>query len=122
VDSRGTVTTGLLSGARYVKDNRLLPRGLLKASATAEVAVHGGALGDADFGAGGDRIRYAVLAAGGAGPYTVTVKLWFQPIGFRWAENLRPYDAPEPRRFVRYFESMAAASAVVVAESRTVIR
>jgi hypothetical protein len=122
VDSRGSVTTGLLSGVRYVKDNRLLPRGLAKASATADVAVHGGAATDADFAGGRDRVRYSVSTGGASGPYTVTVKLWFQPIGYRWAENLRGYDAPEPKRFVRYFDSMASASAVVVAEARTVVR
>ena len=122
VDSRGSVTTGLLSGVRYVKDNRLLPRGFATASATSDVAVHGGASTDADFAGGSDRVRYSVTAGGAGGPFTVTVKLWFQPIGYRWAENLRAYDAPEPKRFVRYFDSMASASAVVVAEARTVVR
>lgn len=121
-DSRGAVTTGLLSGARYLKDNRLLPRGFNKTGATADVAVHGDAGSDADFLAGGDRVRYVVDTAGALGPFVITVKLWFQPIGFRWAENLRPYDAPEPRRFVRYFDAMASASATVVAEGRAVVR
>lgn len=121
-DSRGAVTTGLLSGARYVKDNRLLPRGFNKAGATADTAVHGDAVADADFAAGGDRVRYLVDTAGAQGPFVITVKLWFQPIGFRWAENLRPYDAPEPRRFVRYFDAMASASATVVAETRASVR
>lgn len=122
VDSRGVLTTGLLSGVRYVKDNRLLPRGLNKASATADVAVHGDAMKDPDFAAGTDRVRYDVDTAGATGPYTVTAKLWFQPIGFRWAENLRPYNAPEPKRFLRYFESMASVSAIVVAEVKAVVR
>jgi hypothetical protein len=121
-DAGGAVTTGLLSGARYVKDNRLLPRGFNKAAATPDVAVHGEARTDADFAAGGDRVRYRVETGAAAGPFAVTVRLWFQPIGFRWAENLRKYDAPEPQRFVRYFESMAGASAIVVTESHTVVR
>jgi hypothetical protein len=37
------------------------------------------------------------------------------PIAYRWAENLRAYDAPEIRRFNRYYDSMAGESAVVVA-------
>ncbi len=114
-DSRGSLTTGLLSGARYVKDNRLLPRGFNKANVTADVAVHGEATSDADFIGGGDRVRYSI---GAAGPLTITAKLWFQPIAYRWAVNLRGYDAPEPRRFVRYYESMASVSAIVTAEAR----
>lgn len=122
VDPRGAVTTGLLTGVRYVKDNRLLPRGLNKATAPADVAVHGDASSDADFAAGRDRVRYVVSAGDAQGPLTVSAKLWFQPIGFRWAENLRAYDAPEPRRFVRYWDSMAAASAVAIAEARAEVR
>jgi hypothetical protein len=32
-DARGTVTTGLLQATRYLKDNRLLPRGFDKRTA-----------------------------------------------------------------------------------------
>ncbi len=122
VDPGGAVTTGLLTGSRYVKDNRLLPRGFPKATATPEVAVVGEAAQDADFAAGRDWVRYAIDPNGAAGPLTVTVRLWYQPIGYRWAENLRAYDAPEPRRFVQYYQSMAAASALVIAETHTTIR
>jgi hypothetical protein len=122
VDPKGAVTTGLLSGLRYVKDNRLLPRGFPKATAPADVAVVGDASTDADFAAGGDRVRYAIDPGAAAGPFTVVVRLWYQPIGFRWAENLRAYDAFEPQRFVRYYETMAAASAVIVAETHATVR
>ena len=115
VGSNGAPTTGLLSGVRYVKDNRLLPEGFDKASAPADVAVHGDAASDADFRAGSDRVRYVVTTGTAQGPFVVTAELWFQPIAYRWAENLRGYDAPETRRFVRYYESMSGASAVRLA-------
>ena len=41
VDYAGAVTTGLLWGVEYVKDNRLLPRGFDKATASDDVAVKG---------------------------------------------------------------------------------
>lgn len=113
----GALTTGLLTAVRYVKDNRLLPAGFNKTTATAEVAVHGGAAGDADFQGGGDRVRYSVDLGGATGPLEVTAQLWFQPIAFRWADNLRAYDAPETRRFVRYYGAMADASALVLASA-----
>lgn len=125
VDSAGRVTTGLLTGVRYVKDNRLMPRGMNKAAAAAEVAVHGAAAQDPDFTAGRDRVAYRVPLTGpqpADGPLTVTARLWFQPIGFRWAENLRGYDAPEPRRFVSYWDSMAAESALVLSKASTTVR
>ena len=115
----GALTTGLLTAVQYVKDNRLLPEGFDKATAPDDVAVHGAASGDPDFAAGGDRVRYTIDLGGATGPLEITAQLWYQPIAFRWADNLRPYDAFETRRFVRYYESMAASSAVVVATGTT---
>lgn len=113
-DRHGVPTTGLLTATQYLKDNRLLPRGFEKATADAEVGVYGEAARDADFVGGGDRVGYAVPVRG-AGPFSVDVELRYQTIGYRWAHNLEQYDAPEPKRFVRYYTSMSADSSVVVA-------
>ncbi|MEZ5316902.1 MAG: hypothetical protein R2752_05825 [Vicinamibacterales bacterium] len=110
----GRVTTGLLTGSHYLKDNRLLPKGFDKAASGPDVAVRGAAAQDDTFRAPGDRVRYRVDIGAATGPVTVEAELWFQPIGYRWAENLRGYDAFETRRFIRYWESMAAESAVRV--------
>ena len=116
-DARGRVTTGLLSAVRYIKDNRLLPRGFDKATAANEYAVQGDAQADPDFQGGGDRVVYrARLPAGTSGPFRVDVELLYQPIAFRWAHNLGPYNsAREPARFVGYYQSMSAASAATLA-------
>ncbi len=113
----GRLTTGLLSATHYVKDNRLLPRGFDKRTAHADIAVHGGAAADGNFTGDGDRVRYVVPVAGARSPLQVTVELVYQPVGFRWAQNLRAYDAPEPKRFVGYFSAMSSASSVVVARA-----
>jgi hypothetical protein len=117
----GALTTGLLTATQYVKDNRLLPRGFDKATAEANVAVHGGASGDADFTGGSDHVRYAVGLGGAAGPFTVEAELLYQSIGFRWAWNLNAYDAVEPRRFVRWYDQMAADSAAPLATARATV-
>lgn len=117
VDPAGAPTTGLLSAVDYVKDNRLLPRGFDKATADPDIRVHGGAAGDADFGGGEDRVRYDVSVAGAEGPFRIDVALYYQPIAYRWAQNLRSYEAAEPRRFLSFYESMAAASATVLART-----
>ena len=109
---------GLLQATQFVKDNRLLPRGFDKATADAEIAVFGGAAADEDFRGGGDRVRYAIPVTG-AGPFTVDVELNYQSIAYRWVRNLEKYDAPEPQQFVRYYDSMAANTSVVVARAST---
>jgi len=115
-DAQGRVTTGLMSAERWLKDNRLLPRGFSVRSADPRVAVVGGARSDAGFEAGRDRVHYAVDIDPAGGPFTVDASMWFQPIGYRWAQNLAAYDAFETRRFVRYYESMASTSAIRLQE------
>ena len=114
VDADGEVTTGLMSAERWVKDNRILPDGFDPASADVRVRPAGGATSDADFVAGSDRVRYSVEVDPAAGPFTMEAELWFQPIGYRWAENLAAYDAPETRRFLGYYREMAGASALLL--------
>ncbi len=121
VDGHGGVTTGLLTGVRYVKDNRLLPRGFDKRTVSDDVAVRGGALEDADFLGGGDHVRYVVAVGDRPGPFTVEAELYYQPIGFRWARNLATYAGAEPTRFVRYYDAAAATSAIVIAAGRAAI-
>jgi hypothetical protein len=117
VGQDGTPTTGLLTAVRYVKDNRLLPRGFAKSSADKDVAVHGEAEADGDFLGGGDRIRYSIAVGDAPGPFRLDVELWYQPIAYRWAMNLKGYDAMEPRRFVGYYEAMASGSGVVLSRA-----
>ena len=117
-DPTNAVTTGLLTAVRYLKDNRLLPRGFDKRTAEPDIAVHGGALDDPDFTAGSDRVRYSVDVAGASGPFTIDAELLYQPIGFRWAANLKTYNAAEPRRFTGYYDAMAASSTTSLAHAQ----
>jgi hypothetical protein len=116
-DARGNVTTGLLSAVGYLKDNRLLPTGFDKRSASHDIAVVGHALDDPNFTGKGNTIRYVINAAAARGPFHVRAELWYQPIGFRWAHNLEPYSAAEPQHFVHYYESEARRSAVLLASA-----
>jgi hypothetical protein len=106
-NSDGEVTTTLLRGASYLKDNRLLPSGF--DTVDPDIAVNGRAAEDPDFSAGGDRVQYDVpLAPGSAGqrnpsgPFSVTAELLYQSISYRWIENLRQQSAPEIDRFLEY--------------------
>ena len=50
------------------------------------------------------------------------VELWYQPIGFRWAQNLRLQPAPETNRFVSYYEAMADVSGTILARDSITVR
>jgi hypothetical protein len=120
-DSNGRPTTGLLTAVRYLKDNRLVPRGFDKATAETPIAVIGAASGDADFRGGGDRVRYAIDVDQADGPFQIDAELRFQVVGFRWADNLRAYKAEETNRFVGYYESMASSSSEVLVARRQIV-
>jgi hypothetical protein len=116
-DAGGGPTTGLLTAVGFLKDNRLLPKGFEKATAGPDIAVAGPAAQDDDFVGGSDRLRYAIDVAERDGPFEIRIELRYQPIAFRWAQNLKKYEAAESRRFVGYYESMASASSEVLARA-----
>ena len=119
-DTKDQVTTGLLAGVKYLKDNRLLPHGFDKSTPNKNISVVGGAARDPNFTGAGHRVRYSVtLPSDAAGePLRVEAELWYQPIGYRWANNLKPYSsAPEPRQFTKYYEAMSQGSAEILAQA-----
>ena len=114
VGANNVPTTGLLTAVRFIKDNRLLPKGFNKRMVDQQIAPQGEAMNDTDFTAGGDKIRYSIALGDAQGPFQVEAEFWFQPISFRWANNLKPYGAMEPQRFLRYYEAMSSGSAVML--------
>jgi hypothetical protein len=121
-DVYGAVTTGIVSGLGYAKDNRILPRGFDKRTAARDIAVVGDAANDPAFVAGSHRTRYDIDVTRAEGPFRIVAELWYQPIGFRWAQNLRLRPARETDRFVSYFESMANVSGIVLARDSVTLR
>ena len=115
-DTEGRVTTGLLNGATYLKDNRVLPHGFDKRTAQPDIAVHGDASDDPGFIGGSSRTRYSIAVANAAAPFRVDAELLYQPIGFRWAQNLKAYSsAAEPARFTGYYDAMAGGTTATLA-------
>jgi hypothetical protein len=120
-DSQGSVTTGLISATQYLKDNRILPAGFDKLTASPDIAVRGEAAADPAFTAGASTTQYAIATNGTVGPFHLSVELLYQPVGYRWAHNLASYQAEEPQRFVQYYEQSSAKSALVLAHADTTI-
>jgi hypothetical protein len=87
-DTEGKVTYTLLRAAVYLKDNRLLPSGADKTTLPADIGVSGEAAEDDNFAGGGDRVTYRVEVGRGTGPFSVTVELLYQPLSYRFLQDL----------------------------------
>jgi hypothetical protein len=122
VDYAGRVTTGLLWGAEYVKDNRLLPDGFDKETASWEVEVVGNAFADQDFLGGGDTTRYRVGFGDARGPFQIEAELLYQPIGYRWAQNLGGFPSAESAQFKEFFDGVSSSSSARIARALAVVR
>jgi len=109
-DNDGQVTTGLLHAVKYLKDNRIAPVGFDKQKAPADVAVHGEALADPDFVDGSDQVLLRIPLGERQGPYKLEAELLYQPIGYRWADNLRGGSDAEAKTFARAFDGLASVS------------
>ena len=113
----GGVTTALLRASGYRKDNRLLPLGFDKSSAGGDFAVYGEAVSDANFAGGGDSVRYSIDLQNAPQDVTVTARLLYQSIGFRWAENFRGQEADEIVRFVEAYDALPNEPVVLAQDS-----
>jgi hypothetical protein len=113
-DNEGKVTYQLLRGAQYLKDNRLLPAGADKATLPKDIAVYGEAAQDRTFVGGRDEVKYEVDVKGATGPFTVNAELLYEPLSFRFIQDLLADDTPEVKTFATV-QKDADASAVVVA-------
>jgi len=116
-DNDGQITTVLLKAMRYIKDNRILPDGFKKQTADNDIAVQGAAYKDSDFAGGVDAVEYNIDALPAESELTITAKLWYQPIAFRWAQNLMQQPSELGRRFVSYYNDIADRSALVMAHA-----
>jgi hypothetical protein len=116
-DSDGALTYTLLRAARYRKDNRLLPAGFAKATASGDVVPSADALADGNFLGGSDEVLYRVNRAGRAGPFTVSARLLYQTIGYAFAADLLVDRAADPAvaAFATQYDAAEKAPVVIAA-------
>jgi hypothetical protein len=86
-NSLGEVTYTLLRGAKYLKDNRILPAGFEKKTAPSDIRVVGSALNDANFVGGSDNVRYLISGLPD-GNYSVKAELVYQTLAHGFAKDL----------------------------------
>ena len=122
-DPAGAVTTGLLAAVPLPEGQPDPAARLRQGDGQPRRRGRGDAAADADFTGGGDRVRLTSRVGGAAGPFTVEAELLYQPIGYRWAQNLGPYKASmEPARFVDYYNAMGAATSARLAREVVAIQ
>lgn len=122
VNTDHQVTYTLMRGSAYIKDNRLLPYGFNKRSASNDIKVYGHAEQDNNFKAGSDEITYRIKAAKNGGPYTVTARLLYTPVSYAFAKDLRRDEhLPLVKRFRHYYDK-TDKSPVTVAIARETVK
>ena len=108
-DTDGAVTYTLLRGSRYRKDNRLLPAGFVKATASSDVAPAGDAAVDSNFMGGSDDVLYRINRAGRNGPFQITARLLHQTVSHAFVADLLT-DAPAAPEIAAFATLYNAAS------------
>ena len=119
-DAGGAATFTLLHGARYRKDNRLLPKGWSASHKDAKHTAPAGIGKDADFVGGSDGVVFELPARHGAAEIQVT--LLYQTLGARAAAELFTNKTPEVETFRRLYEAADRRPVVVAAATRAIRR
>jgi hypothetical protein len=110
-DVYGEVTYILLHSAEYKKDNRLPPQGFTSQGLHYDTtAVKGLAAQDPNFnrdgsmeGTAADTVRYEISNLNQGQVYQLAVKIYYQTLSPRFAENLFEYNTPEVQTFQNYY-------------------
>jgi hypothetical protein len=120
--ARATSPQACSPPTQYLKDNRILPAGFDKKTASAR---HCGSWRSCCRSRLYRRLQHHALRhrhGGTVGPLPTDLSSFvYQPVGYRWAHNLASYQAAEPQRFVQYYEQAAAHSALVLAHAETTV-
>ncbi len=118
-DINGDVTHSLVEGVRYLKDNRLPPKGFDKNFAPNDVGVVGNATTDENFNAGLDFFEYKV-ATPESGNYFIVAELVYQPLAYGHLEYLfRDTDLPEVDQFKTIYDATELKSEIISSDLAT---
>ena len=86
-----------------------------KPNLPADIAVYGAAAGDANFVGGGDLVTYQVDVQGATGPFTLSAELLYEPLSYRFIQDLFLDKTPLTERFRGYYAEADKTPLVVAA-------
>ena len=121
LNTDGEVTYTLLRAFSYAKDNRLLPAGFDKGSASGDIAVCGLAVDDENFIGGSDRVAYDINVASAKGRLTITVALLYQTLSYPFVADLAATGTDLVNRFMGMYDP-AGNVPVVLGRAQTSVR
>jgi cytochrome c553 len=105
-NSDGQVTYELLRGAVYAKDNRILPLGFNKETASQDIAVYGEAATDNSFTGGSDRVTYRINTEGISGSLNISAELLYHPVSYQFTRDLMNGGSDTIEDFTDLYESI----------------
>ncbi len=120
-DYKNNITYIELRAKSYKKDNRLLPKGFNKQTASKNIKVLGAAANDADFIGGEDTIRFTIGQLKET-RYHVTAELIYQPLSYSFAQDLFLDNSPETKRFKQMFNASTFKSTPMTSVNTTINR
>jgi len=104
-NASGEATHSLVEGLRYLKDNRLTPKGFKKETANNDIAVVGKAANDDNFDNGTDLFEYRIPVTR-TGTYQIVANLIYQPLAYGHLEYLfRDTIVPEVDHFKTIYDN-----------------
>ena len=118
-DDQNKLTFTLLRGAKYLKDNRILPKGWKPNHPDAPLTRPIGIGSDANFVGGQDEVSFKLSAPSASGPYKIEVSLLYQTLGNRFAEELFQVQTPEVAAFKSYWSKASRVPVIVAQVSAT---
>jgi hypothetical protein len=75
--------------------------------------VYGEARFDRDFSGGSDQVTYRIAVPPAAGTLTVTGRLLYQPVSYRFVRDLRTDSTPEVGQFGQYYDAADQSPSVL---------
>ncbi len=117
-NTQNALTYTLLRASRYLKDNRLLPRGFDKATAAADIQVVGAAVNDSNFNGGGDQVRFEIPLTATL-PLTIAAELLYQPIAYGFIDDLLVDGGDEAKDFYAMYQASGYKTLAITAVEQT---
>ena len=113
------ITYTLLRAASYKKDNRILPLGFEKESASSDIAVRGDAKDDTNFVGGSDTIRYAITNLQQQN-FRIEVELLYQTLAYPFAQDLFSDTNEHSENFKAMFEVSNLKTSTIATLNQTI--